>query len=156
MKFNKLISIVVLVFLSGCATQGPTMTPLEIQSMQTREYEHGKNIVFPSVMSVFQDLGYTVATASKETGLITANSASNSNAASKFWLGVTNVSQTKATAFIEEIGAITKVRLNFVNTSKRSSAYGQSDQQDTPVLDTVAYQNAFERIENAIFIRSSN
>ena len=145
-----------LVFLSGCATQGPTMTPLEIQSMQTREYEHGKNIVFPSVMSVFQDLGYTVATASKETGLITANSASNSNAASKFWLGVTNVSQTKATAFIEEIGAITKVRLNFVNTSKRSSAYGQSDQQDTPVLDTVAYQNAFERIENAIFIRSSN
>jgi len=66
------------------------------------------------------------------------------------------VSQTKATAFIEEIGAITKVRLSFVNTSKRSSAYGQSDQQDTPVLDAVAYQNAFERIENAIFIRSSN
>ncbi|ORU91472.1 MAG: hypothetical protein A6F72_02730 [Cycloclasticus sp. symbiont of Poecilosclerida sp. N] len=156
MKLYKLISVVMVIFLSACATQGPTMTPLEIQSMQTREYEQDKDIVFPSVMSVFQDLGYTVSTASKDTGLITASSASNSSAASKFWLGVTDVSQTKATAFIEEIGVITKVRLSFVNTSKRSSAYGQSDQQDTPVLDTGAYQNAFERIENAIFIRSSN
>jgi len=56
MKLYKLVSIVIVIFLSACATQGPTMTPLEIQSMQTREYEQGKNIVFPSVMSVFQDL----------------------------------------------------------------------------------------------------
>lgn len=156
MKLNKLISIFMVLFLSACVTQGPIMTPIEIQSMQTREYESDKNIVFSSVISVFQDIGYTVAAANKDTGLITANSASNSNAASKFWLGVTNVSQTKATAFIEEIGGITKVRLNFVNTSKRSSVYGQSDQQDSPVLDVAAYQNAFEKIENAIFIRSSN
>lgn len=156
MKFFKLAVLSLVVVLTACATQGPTMTPLEIQSMQTREYEHGKEVVFPSVMSVFQDLGYTVASADKDTGLITADSATSSNAASKFWLGITDVSQTKATAFIEEIGSITKVRLNFVNTSKKSYAYGQSDQQDTPVLEAQIYQNAFERVENAIFVRSSN
>ena len=156
MKFFKLAVLSWVVVLSACATQGPMMTPLEIQSMQTREYDHGKEVVFPSVMSVFQDLGYTVASADKDTGLITADSATSSNAASKFWLGITDVSQTKATAFIEEIGSITKVRLNFVNTSKKSYAYGQSDQQDTPVLEAQIYQNAFERVENAIFVRSSN
>ena len=156
MKALRLLTISLYIFVTACATQGPTMTPLEIQSMQTREYENNKDIVFASVMSVFQDLGYTVASADKDTGFITANSASNSDAASKFWLGMTNVSQTKATAFIEKIGNLTRVRLNFVNTNKRSSAYGQTDQQDTPVLDTGVYQNAFEKLENAIFVRSSN
>ena len=142
--------------LTGCATTGPALTPLEIQSLQTREYEQGKNIVFPSVMSVFQDLGYTIKSADKDTGLITAESAAKSDAASKFWLGISDVSQTSATAFIEEIGKITKVRLNFVTSSKKSYGYGQSDRQDTPILNAEVYKNAFERIENAIFVRSSN
>jgi len=132
------------------------MTPLEIQSMQTREYENKKKIVFASVMSVFQDLGYTVSSADINTGLITASGASQSDFSSKFWLGVTKVSQTKATAFIEQIGKFTKVRLNFVNTEKSSSAYGQTDQQDAPILDAKIYQNAFERIENAVFVRSGS
>lgn len=145
------------VMLSGCATTPKsTLTPLEIQALQTRTYEHNKEIAFPSVMSVFQDLGYTVNSANKDTGLITAESATDSNGASKFWLGITDVSQTKATAFIEQIGPNSSVRLNFVATNKKSSMYGQSDRQDTPILDAMVYQNAFERIENAIFIRSSN
>jgi len=156
MKILKITALALFSLLTSCVVQGPTMTPLEIQSMQTREFEQNKDIVFTSVISVFQDLGYMVASASKETGLITAESATNSNAASKFWLGVTDVSQTKATAFVEQIGKITKVRINFVTTSKKSSAYGQTDQQDAPILDATAYQNAFEKIENAIFVRSSN
>lgn len=157
-KYIILTTLIFSTLLTGCISTRPTvsLTPLEIQSMQTREFENKKDIVFSSVMSVFQDLGYSVATADKSTGLITANSASKSDAVSKFWLGVTDVSQTKATAFIETIGSVTKVRLNFVNTSKRSSAYGQTDQQDSPILDSNVYQNAFERIENAIFIRSAN
>ena len=145
------------IFVAGCATTtAPTMTPLEIQSLQTREYENEKAIVFTSVISVFQDLGYTVKSADKDTGFITAESAATSDAASKFWLGVSNVSQTAATAFVERIGDTTKVRLNFVTSNKKSSAYGQTDREDIPVLDAKIYQNAFERIENAIFVRSSN
>jgi hypothetical protein len=157
MKTIKFAIIGLILVLSGCATtSAPTLTPLEIQSLQTREYEHGKNIVFPSVISVFQDLGYTVKSADKDTGLITAESAANSDTASKFWLGISNVSQTSATAFVEEIGKITKVRLSFVTSNRKSYGYGQSDQQDTPILNAEVYRNAFERVESAIFVRSSN
>jgi hypothetical protein len=157
MKAIKFVIIGLVLILAGCATTSvPTLTPLEIQSLQTREYEHGKNIVFPSVISVFQDLGYTVKSADKETGLITAESAANSDSATKFWLGISNVSQTSATAFVEEIGKITKVRLNFVTSNKKSYSYGQSDQQDTPILNAEVYKNAFERVESAIFVRSTN
>ena len=143
--------------LSGCVTTPKiTLTPLEIQALQTRSYEQNKEIVFPSVMSVFQDLGYTVNSADKDTGLITAESATASDAASRIWLGITEVSQTKATAFIEQIGSNSSIRLNFVATSKKSTAYGRTDRQDTPILDAAVYQNAFERIETAIFMRSSN
>jgi len=143
-------------FLVACAATGPTMTPLEIQSMQTREYEEGKDIVFPSVISVFQDIGYIINQADVDTGLITAESATSSDGSSKFWLGISVTSQTRATAFIETIGATTRVRLNFVNTSQSSYAYGQTDREDSPILDSQPYQNAFEQIESAIFIRSSN
>ncbi|RLD00985.1 MAG: hypothetical protein DRI32_09720 [Chloroflexi bacterium] len=157
MRTLKFAIIGLLLVLTGCATtSAPTLTPLEIQSLQTREYEQGKDIVFPSVLSVFQDLGYTIKSADKDTGLITAESAAKSDAASKFWLGISDVSQTSATAFIEKIGKITKVRLSFVISHKKSSGFGQSDRQDTPILNGETYKNAFERIENAIFIRSAN
>jgi hypothetical protein len=157
MKPVSLVLLVVFFVSAGCATTGtPELTPLEIQSLQTREYEYDKEVVFPSVMSVFQDLGYTIKSADKDTGLITAESAATSDAASKFWLGVSKVAQTCATAFIEEIGTTTRVRLSFVVTNETSYSRGQTDRQDTPILNAEAYRNAFERIENAIFVRSAN
>lgn len=154
---NILLAVLAAVVLSGCMTAPkPTMTPLEIQSLQSREYEATKKVVFPSVISVFQDIGYTITNADIQTGLISAESSSKSDFASKFWLGMTNVSQTKATAFVERIGDKTRARLNFVEVNQTSSGYGQTDRQDTPLLDAKFYQNAFEKIENAIFIRSQN
>ena len=149
---------ILFILITGCETTKPkvNLTPLDIQSMQSRSYEHGKDIVFPSVMSVFQDLGYSINSADINTGLITAESAANSDKALKFWLGITKVSQTKANAFIEEIGNETKVRINFVVTKKKSFGYGQTDREDDQILTPKPYQNAFEKIENAIFIRSSS
>ena len=74
----------------------------------------------------------------------------------KFWLGITKVSQTKANAFIEQIGSETKVRINFVVTKKESGWYGQDDREDEKILSPQPYQNAFEKIENAIFVRSNS
>lgn len=157
MKAKKYCLWVMILFMTGCAApKAPTMTPLEIQSLQTREYENGKSIVFTSIVSVFQDLGYTVKSADIDTGFVTAEGTAKSDAAMKFWLGITSVSQTSATAFVERIGEFTRVRLNFVTSQKQSSLYGQTDREDTPILDAQVYQNAFERIENAVFIRSSN
>tara|TARA_Y100000389_G_C17100745_1_gene335807 strand:- start:32 stop:508 length:477 start_codon:yes stop_codon:yes gene_type:complete len=156
-KFYKIFPLIFL-FLVGCETTKPTvnLTPLEIQSMQSRSYDHPKDVVFPSVMSVFQDLGYSINSADMATGLITAESTAASNKALKFWLGITKVSQTKANAFIEEISGQTKVRINFVITNKKSFGYGQTDREDNQILTSEPYQNAFEKIENAVFIRSSS
>ena len=143
--------------LVGClTTPEPTMTPLEVQSLQSREYESTKEIVFPSIVSVFQDIGYTITHADIQTGLISAESPSVSDSASKFLLGVTKVTQTKATAFVEKIGDKTKARLNFVEVQKKSSGSGQTDRQDTPILDAKVYENAFDKIENAIFVRAAH
>ncbi len=161
--------------LTGCAVQQqqkPPMTPLEIQSIQTREFESPKKIVFASVVSVFQDLGYTIKGADLNTGFINAESAAQNTSIgpeAEIFIGVLggvlggkpatttqSVEQTAATAFIEEIGDRTRVRLNFVITRQSSSAYGQSSRRDIPILDVKIYTNAFERIENAIFIRSGN
>jgi len=158
MKITKFCLVILATLaLSGCFSKSkPTMTPLEIQSLQSREFEATKEVVFPSVVSVFQDIGYTITNADLETGLISAESSSDSSFATKFWFGFTKVSQTRATAFVEKIGKKTRARLNFVEIKKTSSGWGQSDRQDTPLLDAKLYQNAFEKIESAIFVRSQN
>lgn len=142
----------------GCAmmNQPPQMTPLEIQSMQTHSFGASKDVVFRSVVSVFQDLGYSINSADEKTGFISAQGLAKSSAASKFWLGISEVTQTKATAFIEDISHKTQVRLSFVNLNRSSSAYGQSDQKDNQILDAKVYQNAFDKIENAVFVRKGN
>ena len=158
MKKTYLILPILFILITGCETTKPkvNLTPLEIQSIQARSYEHPKKTVFPSVMSVFQDLGYSINSADINTGLITAESIAESNKALKFWLNISKVSQTKANAFIEEIGNETKVRINFVITKKKSFGYGQTDREDEQILSPEPYQNAFEKIENAIFIRTSS
>ena len=155
---NLIVLMLASVLVTGCmaTAKKPAMTPLQIQSLQSREYESKKDIVFPSIISVFQDIGYTISNADIQTGLISAESSSQSDFMSKFWLGMTKVSQTKATAFVEQIGDKTRARLNFVEIKKSSSGWGQSDREDTPLLDSKLYENAFNKIENAIFMRSQN
>jgi hypothetical protein len=131
------------------------MTSLQIQAIQLKEYESTKEIVFPSVVSVFQDIGYIISNADLETGIITAESAAENNPAMAFFFGVSVVKQTKVTAFVEQLGSTTRVRLNFVEIEKSSSSYGQNDRKDIPIMDTKIYQNAFNKIGDAIFIRSS-
>ena len=167
-------------WLTGCTPpppKKPPMTPLQIQSLQSREYTDPQSIVFPSVISVFQDLGYTIDEANKDTGIITAESPTKSTGSSggggtgmmfQLLAGMgrhgsigaggghsTSHSQTKATAFIETIGHKTHVRLNFVTINETSSFRGQENRQDKPILDAKIYENAFDKIESAIFVRKS-
>jgi len=157
MKKTIILFLSLFLTLSACQMEPEiNLTPLEIQSMQSRAYDKPKDIVFPSVMSVLQDLGYSIKVADINTGLITAESTAKSNLAMKVWLGIAEVSQTTADAFIEEVQGKTKVRLNFINVVKQSSSWGQNDREDKQILDPVPYQNAFEKVENAIFVRSGS
>src|SRR3546814_17961003 len=47
------------------------LSPLQLQAMQTKEFEAAKEPVFASVMSVLQDAGYRIENADLATGLIT-------------------------------------------------------------------------------------
>ncbi|MEE2692465.1 MAG: hypothetical protein VX640_13085 [Pseudomonadota bacterium] len=151
-----LISVLLAFSIVACSTNNKVaLTPLELQALQTREYETTKEVAFSSVMSVFQDLGYTVESADKETGFITAFSASDAH---HDWLLTGNkyTTQTRGTAFVEQVTPnLTRVRLNFVTGTQASAWYGQSSKQDKPILDHVIYQTAFEKIESAIFVRAN-
>jgi hypothetical protein len=160
-----LASIMLATALSGCVAVPPPvqLTPLEIQAMQSREYETPKDITFPSVVSVFQDLGYTINGADLSTGFVNAASAAKQQApsvAEVLFVGNmanTYTSQTRATAFIENTpSGGSRVRLNFVVGTQASSGYGQQSANDNPILDATVYQNAFEKLETAIFMRASS
>lgn len=144
-------------FLAGCATtQNGSQTSLAIQAFQAKEFEAAKNIGFASTLSVFQDLGYIVQSADRDTGFITAASpAGNKTNFFEALGGVSSSGQTKATAFVEEIRpGFTTIRLNFVDTRNSSSMYGRSSANDRPILEPKVYESAFARIGDAIFIRS--
>tara|TARA_S200000501_G_scaffold22929_1_gene19912 strand:- start:157 stop:648 length:492 start_codon:yes stop_codon:yes gene_type:complete len=147
------------IILIGCSmgkSKGTSMTPLEIQTMQTRTYESNYSLTFNSVMSVFQDLGFTVEIADKDSGLIKSSGTTESSGfLYEFFTGYSATSQTVATATIEQIGKQVSVRLSFTQIDKDSSWYGKEDREDTQILDLKIYQSAFEKIENAIFYREN-
>lgn len=173
--FAILFCVVTAFWVTGCTPpppKKPPMTPIQIENLQSRDYTESKDIVFPSVISVFQDLGYTINEANKDTGIITAESPTKSahggGGGMMFELlaGMgkhgavgsgpsSSYSQTKATAFIETIGHKTHVRLNFVASNETSSFRGQNNRQDKPILDPKVYENAFDKIGSAIFVRKN-
>lgn len=132
------------------------MTALQVQEMQTKDLETDKNTAFSSVMTVLQNSGYRIGNADKETGLITGVASTNTKMT---WLPFVGFGKSKKTpvvsAFIEDIApTITKVRLNFVMTKVSVSGFGGGEDEE-PILDPAIYQEAFEKIEQAVFVRQS-
>ena len=112
----------------------PEVTGLALQQIQARDFEAPKSVTFPAVMTVLQDAGYRIASAEKETGLITGTASTNSQMSWRLFGGI---------------------RLNFVLAKTRSSLYGMSSSDEEPMDDPAIYQGAFEKIEKEIFIRQS-
>jgi hypothetical protein len=139
------------------ARKAPELTPMELQALQSREYQAPKDQVFPSVVSVFQDLGYQISAADITTGFISGGSANkNKTGFLEAMAGMRSSGGSRVTAFIETMpSGLTRVRLNFMNTKNSSSMYGSSSSKDTPVLDPKTYQVAFEHVEEALFERGA-
>lgn len=132
----------------------PTMTPMELQAIQSREFEVGKEVAFGAIMTVIQDLGYTVASADIASGFITAASPTeNKTGILDAFAGQRGSGNTVMTAFLLQMpSGTTRIRLNFVNSKSTSGLYGRSDRRDKPILDPNVYQNAWERIDEALFV----
>jgi hypothetical protein len=149
--------------LAGCqvAPPQPVKTSLEIQAIQAKSFEAPVALSFKAVVSVLQDLGYSIQTADLNTGVITANSATKeNNSGGAFFMklmdGRRSEEKTRVTASVEEFGGNnTRIRLNFVDFKFSSGVQGQVATDETPVTNPSVYQNAFEKIGEAIFIRQS-
>lgn len=136
------------------AKKRPEMSSLELQQIQTKDYEASKGMVFGSVMTVLQDSGYRIQSADKDTGLITGLGSTSSKMTWKPFVGFGRGKKTPVvSAFIEEfVPGYTKVRMNFVMGKVNSSGYGKSEDEE-PILDPLVYRDAFEKIDQALFYR---
>jgi hypothetical protein len=133
---------------------------LELQQIQSHDFEASKDIVFASVMSVLQDGGYRIQAADKDTGLITGIASTKGSVNWGALLGFGLFSKTKktpiASVFIENISpAMTRVRISFVMGKIKSSIYGAQPQDEEPMVEPGPYQVAFEKIGQAVFLRQS-
>jgi len=155
MKKQLLKTLVLCVFasaFSGCVTGGgPEKTSLQLQAFQRKEFSTTKKIAFASTISVFQDLGYIIKAADMETGLITAASPTKNTA----FFGM-HMKNTDCSAFVEDVTTNrTFVRLNFVEAREDSSGYGMKSKSDKPIMDPKVYESCFQKIQEAIFIRTN-
>ncbi len=149
---RKLITIIALVGLTGCITTNNQQSSLELQAFQKQQFNATKKVAFASLMSVLQDLGYIIKAADFETGIITGASPTKNTV----FFG-SYMSNTEVSAFVETLNPkLASIRLTFVEVSESSSGYGMKSKRDKPVVDPLVYQNAFDRISEAIFIRTSN
>jgi hypothetical protein len=141
---------------SSSAEKKRQVSGLELQQIQARDFEVPKSVSFPAVMTVLQDAGYRIAAADKDTGLITGTASTQSHTT---WLPFVGFGRSKkspvVSAFIEDRGAGSRIRLNFVLAKTKSLMYGMSSSDDEPITDPAVYQGAFEKIEKEIFVRQS-
>lgn len=139
------------------AKKKPEMTSMELQALQSHEYETTKETLFASVVSVFQDLGYQLSNADMPSGFITASSPMKNKTSIWDALGSSQGSgNTKVTAFVEQMpGGRARVRLNFVNSKTTSGMWGGSSSEDKPILDAMTYKVAWDKIDEAVFTRTA-
>jgi hypothetical protein len=133
------------------------LSSLELQQLQSREIEASKEQVFGAVMSVLQDSGYRIQAADKDTGLITGIASTSSKMTWKPFGGIGRSKKSPiVSAFIEQRSpTATRVRLSFVMGKVSSTMYGSGPQDEEPIYDVAVYQNAFEQINQTVFIRQN-
>ena len=156
---NKLAIVVLLaaaVSTPVFAKKKPAVTGLELQQIQSRDIEVSKTIAFPAVMSVLQDAGYRIGSADRDTGLITGTGSSKNNIT---WMPFVGFGGSKknpvVSAFIEDRGPnMTRIRLNFVLAKVTTNQFGGGG-DETPITEASIYQDAFEKINQAIFVRQA-
>lgn len=138
------------------AAKKPVLTPLEIQSIQSHEFEASKDMTFAAVMTVIQDLGYIVQSADLHTGFITARSLVEEKTSLLDALGGIDVSgSTSLTAFMIRLpNGSTRVRMNFVS-SKSETVKDKVEHKDVLILDPAPYNNAWDKIDEALFVLES-
>lgn len=147
--------------LSGCVTVdnifGEIDSPVsavELQAMQTREFDATENQAFAAVIATFQDYGYLINSADKSTGMVLAKT--TSEAEISHFTGITRVEYNKATAFITTVAKDrVKIRVSIVKYVSAKSAYGGGGEKEAVRTKPEIYQEMFAKIQQNIFLKKN-
>ena len=142
--------------LAGCAAPAKvTQSQMQIQAYQSKEFEATKRQAFDATFSVLQDSGFIIASADYETGFITG--AGTNESRYDFWWGATN-EHVEMTTFVEQrTSSMSRIRINIIATEQRKSAWNPSQDviKQEGVRDPKIYQELFEKIDQAVFIKKN-
>lgn len=153
---SRFLFFIVILSLAACAAPPKiTQSQMQIQAYQSHEFETTKRVTFDSTLSVLQDLGFIIESADFETGFMTGKGASDSHY--DIWWGAMN-EHTRMTAFVEQrTSSMARVRINIIESEQRKSAWNPAQDviNETGVRDPKVYQEIFEKIDQAIFIKEN-
>lgn len=169
---RKIYLPVILTFcLMGCTPSPPKpqLNPLQIEAMQTQQFDGSKRKTFDAVMTVLQNSGYVIQAANYDTGFITAKSETKSSSSSfgetlMVALAAGGGAQPQHTSYDKTVSAFvspvkvkqktsTKVRLSFVaHQTITGNGTRTNDQQ---ILNPDVYKKAFADIRQQIFVAGS-
>ncbi|TRW17606.1 hypothetical protein [Glacieibacterium frigidum] len=138
--------------------KAPVLTALEIQQIQSREFEADFNTVFGALITTLQDNGYTITTSDKSAGIISAAAASKSKMTYNILWGFGSKKRSQSvSAFVEPAReGWTRLRLTIVDGEVKKNLYGGSrSDNDVANLDAAVYSAVFEKIEQVVFVRKA-
>ncbi len=147
--------------LSACTTVDgvfgeidPQISAVELEALQTREYEADYTQAFAAAIGAFQSYGYVIQSADRETGLLIAKT--TSDATLDALTGLTRVEYDKATAFLEQVAqGRVKIRVSIVKYVSAKSAYGGGGEKEAMRTKPDVYRNIFNKIDQALFLKKN-
>ncbi len=84
-KIGVLSLLVCALFIGGCATTGPKISPMQMRAFTTRNFDGDYENVFRATMTVLQDQGYIIKNTDMGSGLIVAEIDRETSKGSQFW-----------------------------------------------------------------------
>ena len=191
---SRIVALGAIVLVSGCAAIIPTIpfptellvqsgerSPVELQALQTREFEGSKAEAVSAILAVFQDEGFRVDKAELDVGLLTATMPEE-----RRWVEIElpafgDINQwkfryveekPKPSPFLSNIGGVVSVSVRTVNVLVSEANPGRSKVRLTIILDTKLlfkltgpykgidmdpdqYQRMFSKIQQALFLKKN-
>ena len=153
-----LMAICLSLSLAGCSINSiygevdPELSSVEMQALQTREFEATEDQVFSAIIATFQDCGYIVSSADRSTGLVLGKTTS----ATKMYFDFNTVEYDKASAFVEKVAeGRVKVRVSIVRYMLMSYATGRKGEKESVRTKPEYYQKIFDKITQSLFLKKN-
>jgi hypothetical protein len=187
---SRIVALGAIVLVSGCANtplmpfptellvQSGERSPVELQALQTREFEGSKAEAVSAILAVFQDEGFRVDKAELDVGLLTATMPEERRWVQVDFPAFGDVNQWKfryveekpKTSLVE--AGVSSVSLRTVNVLVSEANPGRSKVRLTIILDTKLlwqvtgpykgidmdpeqYQRMFSKIQQALFLKKN-